>query len=424
MRLFLLIFCLSLTSCAELDHSLKRSADILAPKDIVTGKRLLNPESESAEIKRAESQKDQFLSEAKNNNFAVDTDAALLSHLQEMMIKIAKVSHRPDIPWEVHLIESPDVNAFTIGGGKIFFYRGLFGGLVNSSNDNEIAAVMAHEMAHVTARHAGKKQGLGMAASISKGVRKSTGNELYRASYTTIQEDEADRIGVLYMTLAGYNPNSVSPIWERAHQKDGSDPMAYNFAYDHSLNSDRAHKNSQLAPIAMKYFSGQGIVNEQYKEILNSNELLPRQNVGSDEDNSTGSGFVATLLAALDSYSSHLEAQNEELSRSIKMQQTQFNSEINSAQSAEMLTRVSIQIKDTNNGSRGLFGNLQNLSNQVMTEATITIYYLNSARQPIYSEPIRVDGLFLLPGQAAAWSAYLRNVPGFVSLEAKTTSFH
>ncbi len=420
MRLFLIILCLCLTSCAELDSGLKKTTDIFAPKDIVTGKRLLNPESESDEIKRAESEKNQILSEKKSNNIAVDTDIVLLSHLQEMMIKIAKVSHRPEIPWELHLIESPVDNAFTIGGGKIFFYRGLFGGHVNLSNDNEIAAVMAHEMGHDTARHVGKSRGLDMAASISKGVRKSTGNELYRASYSTIHEDEADRIGMLYMTLAGYNPNSVAPIWERQNQKYGSDPMASNFAYTHSLSSDRAHKNAELALIAMKYFKGQGIVNEQYKDVLNSNELLPRQNVENDEDNAVGTGVVAAVLAALDTYSSHLEAKNEELSRTINKQQT----EINSAQNAEMLTRVSFQIKDTNNGSRGLFGNFQNLSNQVITEATITIYYLDSANKPVYSEPVSINGLYLLPGQAVAWSSYIKNVPSFVSLAAKTTDFH
>lgn len=431
MRLFLLIFCLSLISCAELDSGLKKTADSVAPKDIVTGKRLLNLESESDEIQRAESQKDQILSKAKNNNFAVDTDVVFLSHLQEMMVKIAKVSHRPDLPWEVHLIESPEANAFTIGGGKLFFYRGLFVDLVDSSNDNEIAAVMAHEMGHDAARHAGKSQGLNMISSLSKGVKKSTSSQLYQASYSTIHEDEADRIGMLYMTLAGYNPNSVSPIWERANQKYGSDPTESNFAYDHSLNSDRAHKNSELAQTAMKYFSGQGVMNVQFKEILNSNDLLPRQNLGGDDD-TTGNGVNAALLAVIDTYSTHLEAQNEELSRRIQMQQANINPEIdtdistdkNSEISADTLTKVTFQINDASDGFKGIFGQFQNLSDKVITEATITVYYLNNDNQPIYSEPVNIGGLYLFPGQVTNWSVHLKSVSGLVSLEAKTTGFH
>jgi hypothetical protein len=405
--------CLFLFGCAEIDQGLKHTADSVAPRDIVTGKRLLNPESESAEIQRSEKQRDQILNDARKNGVAVDTDTAMLSHLQEMMEKIARISHRPNLPWEVHLIESPEVNAFTVGGGKIFFFRGLFGGLVDQNNDNEIAAVMAHEMGHDAARHAGKSQGMNLAGMFSKGIKKSTGNQLYQASYSTIHEDEADRIGMLYMTLAGYDPQVVSPIWERANQKYGSNPQSFNFAYDHSLNADRANKTAQLVPTAMKYFSGQGSVNDNYQSVLSSNELLPKENLDSDEGG-TGSGALAAVSAVLDNYKQHLDAKNEELSRRIQMQQAENN--------AVKLSRISFQIQNTNNGYRGVFGKFQNASNQIMTGATITVYYLNAAGKAIYSEPVALQGMYLLPGQAVNWSTYLKNVPGFVNVGVKSTS--
>ena len=91
------------------------------------------PESEEAEIQRSEKQRDEILNDAVNNGFAVDADVEMLSRLNQMMKNIASISHRPNLPWEVHLIESPDVNARTIGGGKIFFYRGLFGEIGRAS---------------------------------------------------------------------------------------------------------------------------------------------------------------------------------------------------------------------------------------------------------------------------------------------------
>jgi predicted Zn-dependent protease len=177
-RIFLRIFitgCFMIsTACTEVDQTLQKSSDALAPHDIVTGARELNPESEEAEIKRASEQSAQVIAQEGSKGHATDVDGAMLSHLQGIMDRLVKVSHRPQLPWDIHLVESPTVNAFTVGGGKIFFYRGLFGGLIDENNDNEIAAVMAHEMGHVAARHIGKRQGDALASMISSGAKKST----------------------------------------------------------------------------------------------------------------------------------------------------------------------------------------------------------------------------------------------------------
>ena len=91
------------------------------------------------------------------------------------------------------------------------------------ADDNEIAAVMAHEMGHIADRHIGNKEGLGLAEVLSKKTRKATTSQLYQASFTTLQEDEADRIGLPYMTLAGYDPRAASRIWIRADKLHGSE---------------------------------------------------------------------------------------------------------------------------------------------------------------------------------------------------------
>ena len=322
------------------------------------------------------------------------------------MQRIAKVSHRPNLPWEVHLIESPEVNAKTIGGGKIFIYRGLFSGMV--TNDDELAAVMAHEMGHVTARHVSKSQSNQLIELFSKKSRKT----LYKASFTTLQEDEADRIGLLYMSLAGYNPSVVPQIWQRANQKYGGTAKDYNYAYDHSLNSDRANKTGSLASLAMNYFSGEGVTNSNYQEVLASSTLLPRN--GFDEG---GNGYIAALNSLLDNYMQHLQTRNEALSREVKMYQDKADTA-----AIQRLTRIDFQSRPANDGKMALMGNFQNGSNRAITGATITVYYINRVGQPVYTEDVALQSNYVPPGQVAHWAAYMRSVPGASDIRAAVTN--
>ncbi len=401
------ILAVTLIGCAEIDAGLKHTADALAPTDVVTGKRTLNLESEDEEIRRATNQTAELLNELKSQGVAVDTDEATLSKLQTMLKQLAAVSHRPHLPWEIHLIEHGDVNAFTIGGGKLFVFRGLFGGLIDPREDNELAAVLAHEIGHVNARHVGKGEALRLAAGISRHARKEVGGTLFQASFTTLQEDEADRIGLLYMSLAGYNPTAASAVWQRAHEKYGSDPGDY--AYDHSLNLDRFNKVSALVPTAMKYFRGQGITNDEYDRLRVDNELIPRTGSFAGE-----SGFLAMLEAGLGSYSDYLNAKNEALRRQLNQQQEQ-------ARASQIAKILSVEIGDTTDGYKGVFGQIQNASNQVIERAEITVNYYNAQGQILYSERIQVDSLNLRPGSMRKWGTYLKNVPGMSRVGALVT---
>jgi hypothetical protein len=409
------ILTLALFGCAEIDKGLKQSADAIAPRDAITGKRLLNPESEQKEVARAMKQRDKILAAANQASVKFDTDEEMLGRLQVIAYRLAQVSHRPDLKWEVHLIEDDEPNAFTIGGGQIFFFRGLFAGLVDPDSDNEIAAVMAHEIGHVTARHISKAQGMSMASALSGKVRKSMGSKMYQASYTTQDENEADRISLLYMALAGFDPAASVALWERADRKYGSDPAAFHFTYDHALNADRARQNAELLPMAGKYFLGEGVMNTAYVDILASNDLLPkRAEATAESEGGDGSGVIAALSASLDNYSRHLDAKMEELKR----QNEQLQAERLAAQAAP----VQFTIQGTNNGLRGIFGKLRNAGTQPLAGATITVYYLNRVGKPIHSEPVSLTNLNLMPGRTADWSVYLKTVPGTTNLSAKTTS--
>lgn len=404
---FFTLALLGLVSCAELDDGLQKSADAIAPKDYVSGKRELNPVSEKEEISQAIRTRDKIFAIASEQNIPIDNDKETLAQLQDIMSRIAKISHRPDLPWEIHLIESNDDNAIAVGGGKLFFFRGLFGGLVNGRNENEIAAVMAHEMGHVVARHIGKTQGRALAAAISDKAKKTLSGDLYKASFSTLQENEADKIGILYMALAGFDPTDAPSIWARADAKHGSDPKSRHYAYDHALNADRFSKTNTLSILALAYYKGQGIENPDYTHILESNELTGKKR--GDE----GSGAASILMATLHTYTSHLDAKNEELSRQIKKNQDQLD--------AQRLSKVSYQIKDTTAGYRGIFGSFQNLSNRAVKGATVTVTYISSFGTVVHTEDIPINDVTVYPGQSVQWTTSLKNVPGAAGIRVRPT---
>jgi len=396
--------------CAELNEFTKEMADVVAPHDIVTGQRSLNMEAEEAEIKRATEQTESRINENRVNGTPVDTDQAALARLQDMTRRIAKISHRPQLPWEIHLIENKEDGAFTIGGGKLFVESGLFGGLVSREDDDELAAVLAHEMAHVTCRHVGKTEAMQLAAMISKKARNARDSKLYQACFTTVQEDEADRVGLLYMALAGYDPRATQRIWQRAHQREGSDPNNYNYLYDHSLNIDRMKKVGELVPLALKYYKGEGIINEDYDRLRTENELVPRTGSFAGDN-----GLLAVFEASLGVYSDHLKAKNEELSRELSMQQAQVYAY------ARTHTRITFQRGNTQDGHVGIFGRLQNIGDGAIENADITIYYCNSVGKVIYAQIVTLQHLNLSPGNITNWSAYMLDVPGSQNFGAAVT---
>lgn len=134
-----------------------------------------------------------------------------------------------DLPWEFHVIDSAQINAFALPGGKVFFSRGL---MEQMSNEAQLAAVLGHEVGHVTGRHISEKVGqstaaavgvaiLGGAASISDndylkvlGVGAQAGSGLYLLKFGRDQESEADALGTRYMAANGWNPVGMLQVME------------------------------------------------------------------------------------------------------------------------------------------------------------------------------------------------------------------
>ncbi|MCE9635827.1 MAG: M48 family metalloprotease [Planctomycetes bacterium] len=308
-KVVFLAMLLSTVACKAIDETSGAMADALARPDPVTGARTLNVETEQAEVAAAAQRVRSMLDDARSKSVPVDQDAALVRKLQEMLTRLAPVSHRPGLPWEIHVIGVQEPNAFTIGGGKMFFFSGV---RELAQTDDELAAVLAHEMAHNTCRHITEAQSAGLASSMSRSMRRDASSPFYAAAYSTEHEDEADRVSLLYLALAGYDPGVVPGIWERAHRKWGSNPG--NFTYDHSLNADRAGKTAALVPTARTALAGRGIANPDADRLKLESPLIERQ--------ATSSGFLALLETVANTMASHAEVSAEAAEREAAARRT------------------------------------------------------------------------------------------------------
>ncbi len=143
----------------------------------------------------------------------------LQSGLDDIVTRLARVSPRPDIDYKLTVLNTPSVNAFALPGGFLYVTRGL---LALANDKDEVAAVLAHEMGHVSSRHAVKRESRGSTAAVlsrvMKDILKNPGkasnslldNRANVASFSRAQEYEADQIGLETAVQAGFDPFGAS----------------------------------------------------------------------------------------------------------------------------------------------------------------------------------------------------------------------
>lgn len=244
-------------------------------KDLVTGKSTLNYYDVNSEPKLGT----QVLAvqskeiKAKGKKMDAEADPVEYERLKRIVARLAAVSHYPNFPYEVHLADVDVVNAWCAPGGKIMVYTGLWDpqkGLVQKGNDDELAAVLSHEIAHANARHVteaisgtmtmamvgvavqtaiaagGSTQGANMFGQIF-----SDGMNIYIPSYSRKNEFEADRIGLFYMAEAGYDPRAEVELWKKAatKKKDRTTIFA-----SHPSSGARAQELEKLLPDAIAIY--------------------------------------------------------------------------------------------------------------------------------------------------------------------------
>jgi predicted Zn-dependent protease len=172
--------------------------------------------------------------------------------------------------WEFNLVNDKSVNAWCMPGGKVVVYTGI---LPVTRDENGLAVVMGHEVAHAVARHGNERmsQGLltqlgGVALSTALSQNPSQTNSLFMTAYglgtqvgillpySRLQESEADRLGLIFMAMAGYAPQAAPDFWQRmAAQKQGGSPPE--FLSTHPSDQQRINQiRNQYLPEALTYY--------------------------------------------------------------------------------------------------------------------------------------------------------------------------
>jgi predicted Zn-dependent protease len=241
-------------------------------KDLVTGKKAYNWFSLHEDVKLGEQVISEQLTSIKRKGKKTDSEADPEMHerIKKVALRIGAVSHYPAFPYEAHYAQVDVANAWCAPGGKVMVYSGLFDpkkGLVSREKEQELAAVLGHEIAHATARHvseslsrnftilAAGQIALSAIASSGAGNLQNAfsravveGINLYVPFYTRGNEAEADRIGLMYMAKAGYNPQAAVDLWYRACKTRGEPFSLY---ASHPTSCQRAKDLEAHLPAAL-----------------------------------------------------------------------------------------------------------------------------------------------------------------------------
>jgi predicted Zn-dependent protease len=184
----------------------------------VTGKQELMLLNESDEINMGSKTDVEVVEE-----YGIFEDPKLAAYINDLCQRLGKLSHRPDLPYRLKILDSSVVNAFAVPGGYVYFSRGI---LATLNSEAELAGVMGHEIGHIAARHSAKQYSRAQLAQIGLGVGSvlidspalsgltQLGASLLFLRFSRDNEREADNLGVEYSSKAGYDATQLAMFFE------------------------------------------------------------------------------------------------------------------------------------------------------------------------------------------------------------------
>jgi metalloendopeptidase OMA1, mitochondrial len=193
----------------------------------------------------------------------VSDNAEALRIVRKVGERIARAANKPDYKWEFRVFDDPEqVNAFCLPGGKVGVYTGIF---PIARDEAGLAVIVGHEVAHALLRHAGERisrvqligTGLGLVGATGMnptlvqalGLGASVGLLL---PFSRSQESEADKVGLILMAKAGYDPRTAIFLWERMEQKQKGAPPE--FLSTHPSSGTRVEELRAYMPEALGYY--------------------------------------------------------------------------------------------------------------------------------------------------------------------------
>ncbi len=226
----------------------------------VTGKREFSLMSEAEELAIGQQADAEIRRE-----MGVYDDRELQRYVSDIGHRLAAVSHRPNLPWTFTVVDSPAINAFAVPGGYVYITRGI---LPYLENEAELAGVLGHEIAHVTARHASQQYSRQAGGSIGLAVLSifvpqtapfadlsSMGLGMLFLKYGRDDELESDRLGMEYAANAGWDPAGVPQFLSTlARVSETTERGVPNWL---STHPDPASRVGDAEPIVSKFASAE-----------------------------------------------------------------------------------------------------------------------------------------------------------------------
>ncbi len=248
-----LCFIFFISSCAKVPYTERKSLMLISlDEEIALGEKTFN----------------ELLKKSK-----LSEDKEKTEMIEKIGRKIAKVADQPKYKWEFVLIDDDKtVNAFCLPGGKVAFYTGI---LPLCQDEDGIAVVMGHEIAHAIARHGAERMSQGLIINLTGNLLAvAVANKTPEAQraildayglgtglgvvlpFSRKHEYEADYIGLILMSKAGYNPNSAVDFWKRMLKLSAGRNIP-EFLSTHPNDEKRIENIKNHLPEAMKYYAGQ-----------------------------------------------------------------------------------------------------------------------------------------------------------------------
>ena len=258
-NLFYVVILISFVACSKVPISGRRQLHLL-PESVMMNL--------SVSSYREVLAKTPPLPNSNNNAQMVARVGQKIANAVNTYAKQKKITSRTQgFKWEFNLVNDNTINAWCMPGGKVVVYTGL---LAVTQNETALAIVMGHEIAHAIARHGNERMsqgllqqmgGIGLQVALANKPQETQniflqsyglGSQLGLLKYSRTHESEADKLGLVFSAMAGYNPNEAIDFWKRMAAQGGAKPPL--LLSTHPSDETRIKDLKTFMPQAMKYY--------------------------------------------------------------------------------------------------------------------------------------------------------------------------